>query len=147
MANAIRRLALLVGLFAVLLSDPAGAQSAPEARAVITRQLDAFARNDASAAYALVTPDLKMTFTDQDTFMKLVRDHYAPVYRHNEVNFAGAKIEGDTAAITATLIDGDNQVWTALYELKQQSDGQWLINSCKLLKPQESALPPQNRAA
>jgi hypothetical protein len=150
MRAAIKGWLLAAGLFTAFLSSPAGAQNAQPAvaaRALISNQLEAFDRDDAAGAYALVTPGLKMTFTDPDSFMKLVRDHYAPVYRRRAVNFGDAKIEGDMLAITATLIDGDNQVWTALYELERQADGQWLINSCKLIRPLESALRAKNRAA
>jgi hypothetical protein len=150
MASAINGWLLAAGLFTAFLSSPAGAQNAQpavEARALISQQLDAFDRDDAAGAYALVTPGLKTTFTDRDTFMTLVRDHYAPVYRRRAVNFGDAKVDGDRIAITATLVDGDNQVWTALYELQRQADGQWLINSCKLLRPLESALQPKTQAA
>lgn len=150
MASAIKGWLLAAGLFTALLGGPASAQSAPpalEARTLISQQLGAFDRDDAPGAYALVTPGLKMTFTDPDSFMKLVRDHYAPVYRRRAVNFGDAKIDGDTMAITATVTDSDNQVWTALYGLERQADGQWLINSCKLLRPLESGLQPHSRAA
>ncbi len=150
MARAINGWLLAAGLFTAFLSSPAGAQNAPpavEARALISQQLDAFDRDDAAGAYALVTPGLKTTFTDPGAFMTLVRDHYAPVYRRRAVKFGDAKIDGDTIAITATLTDGENQVWTALYGLERQADGQWLINSCKLLRPLESGLQPQSRAA
>jgi hypothetical protein len=149
MANWIRGLALVAGLFTTVLAGAAeasDAQPSAEARALISRQLDAFARDDAAGAYALVTPALKTTFTDPDTFMNLVRDHYAPVYRHREVDFGEAKVDGDTMAITATLVDGDNHLWTALYTLMRQPDGRWLINSCKLLKPLESALRTGRRS-
>jgi ketosteroid isomerase-like protein len=150
MASAIKGWLLAAGLFTALLSGAADAQSAQpadEAKTLISRQLEAFDRDDAASAYALVTPGLKMTFTDPDSFMKLVRDHYAPVYRRRAVNFGDAKIDGDTMAITATLVDSENQVWTALYTLERQADGQWLINSCHLLRPLESGLQPRSRAA
>lgn len=143
MTNWIRGLALVAGLFTTILACTAGAgdaQVSSEARALISRQFDAFARDDAAGAYALVTPALKMTFTDPDIFMGMVRNRYAPVYRHRNVDFGDAKVDGDTIAITATLVDGDNQVWTALYTLERQPDGRWLINSCKLIRPMESEL-------
>jgi hypothetical protein len=149
MANSIRGLAMVAGLFMSFLAGPAGAsdaQTSAEVRALISRQLDAFDRDDAPGAYALVSPGLKMTFTDPDTFMSLVRDHYAPVYRRREVDFGEAKVDGDTIAITATLVDGDNHVWTALYTLERQPDGKWLINSCKLLRPLESTLEPPRQS-
>ena len=81
-----------------------------------------------------------MTFTDPDVFMGMVRNRYAPVYRHRDVDFGDAEVDGDTMTITATLVDGDNQLWTALYTLERQPDGRWLINSCKLIRPVESVL-------
>jgi hypothetical protein len=149
MANWIRGLALVAGLFTTALVGPAKADDAPtaEARAIISRQFDAFDRDDAAGAYALVTPDLKLTFTDPDIFMGMVRSAYAPVYRHREVEFGDAEPSGEGIAITATLVDSDNQVWTALYTLKRQADGQWLINSCKLIKFLQSSLQLRIRAA
>ena len=143
MTTWVRGLALLAGLFTTVLAGPAGAgnaQPSAEARALLSRQFDAFAHDDAAGAYALVTPALKMIFTDPDVFMGMVRNRYAPVYRHRDVDFGDAEVSGDTMTITATLVDGDNQLWTALYTLERQPDGGWLINSCKLIRPVESAL-------
>jgi len=143
MANSMRGLVLVAGLFATFLTISAGAEEGKpsvEARALISRQLDAFARDDAPAAYALAAPDLKTMFTDADVFMDMVRRRYAPVYRHRSVDFGDAQLDGDAIAITATIVDGDNQVWTALYKLARQPDGQWLINGCMLVKSEESAL-------
>jgi hypothetical protein len=143
MTNWIRGLAVLAGVVTTVLAGPAwagDAQPSAEARAIVSRQFDAFARDDAAGAYALVTPSLKMTFTDPDVFIGMVRNRYAPVYRHRDVDFGDAEVEGDAMTITATLVDGDNQLWTALYTLERQPDGRWLINSCKLIRPLESAL-------
>ena len=143
MANLVRGLVLVAGVVAALLAMPAGAEEAKpaaEARALISRQLDAFAHDDAPGAYALAAPDLKTKFADADVFMDMVRRQYAPVYRHRSIDFGEAQLDGDAIAITATIVDGDNQVWTALYKLARQPDGQWLINGCMLIKSSQSAL-------
>jgi len=143
MTNVVRGLIFVAGLYLALVPIPASAgdaQPALEARAVISRQLDAFARDDAAGAYALAAPSLKTVFTDPDVFMAMVRGRYAPVYRHRSVDFGAARLDGDEMAITATLVDADNQVWNALYKLERQSDGQWLITSCMLIKSEQSAL-------
>ena len=67
------------------------------------------------AAYALAAPTIKDMFNDPDQFMAMVRDHYAPVYRHRSVEFGAFKESGDQASLEATLVDNDNVVWTALY--------------------------------
>jgi hypothetical protein len=130
-------------MFAALFAASAGAQEAKppvDAKALISRQLDAFARDDAAAAYALAVPGFKTMFADPDAFMAMVRDKYAPVYRHRSVDFGDPVVDGDDIAISATLVDNDNQVWTAIYKLAKQPDGQWLIGGCLLLKSDDKAL-------
>jgi hypothetical protein len=143
MANSTRRLALVAVMFTALFAAPAGAEDAKppvEAKALVTRQLDAFAHDDAASAYALAVPELKTMFADSDGFMAMVKDKYAPVYRHRSVDFGDAVVDGDDIAITATLVDNDNQVWTAVYKLAKQPDGQWLIGGCILIKSDDKAL-------
>jgi hypothetical protein len=143
MADLTRRLALVAVLFAGLFTASASAEDAQpaiDAKALISRQLDAFARDDAAAAYALAAPGLKTMFADSDGFMAMVRDKYTPVYRHRSVDFGDPVVDGDDIAISATLVDNDNQVWTAIYKLAKQPDGQWLIGGCVLIKSQDKAL-------
>jgi hypothetical protein len=106
----------------------------PEARAVIQSQLDAFERDDAAAAYALAAPGIKSIFTDSGMFMDMVRSRYAPVYRHRSAEFQAFSTDGDEASQVMTLVDGDNEVWTAIYKLQRQPDGSWLISGCLLTK-------------
>ena len=97
--------------------------TAASSRAIIERQLDAFERDDAEAAYALAAPTIKQMFSDADQFMTMVRDHYAPVYRHRSVEFGAFAESGDEASLQATLVDNDNVVWTALYSFRRVPNG------------------------
>jgi hypothetical protein len=72
--------------------------------------------------------------------MTMVRDHYAPVYRHRSVDFGAFKESGDEASLEATLIDNDNVVWTALYTFGRATSGEWLISGCVLTKSDGSAI-------
>ena len=81
----------MVGAVAIAMTLLIGTASAEEltparSRAIIERQFDAFERNDADAAYALAAPTIKEMFSDADHFIAMVRDHYAPVYRHRSVD-------------------------------------------------------------
>jgi hypothetical protein len=114
--------------------------TAARSRAVIERQFEAFARDDAEAAYALADPTIKQMFVDADHFMAMVRDHYAPVYRHRSVEFGAFAQSGDEASLEATLVDNDNVVWTALYSLRREANGDWLISGCILVKAEGSAI-------
>jgi hypothetical protein len=102
--------------------------------------LDAFERGDAEAAYALASPTIKQRFDDAGQFLDMVRDHYAPVYRHRSVDFGAFAASGDEASLEATLVDNDNVVWTAIYRLRREANGNWLISGCFLEKSEESAI-------
>ena len=114
--------------------------TAASSRAIIERQLDAFERDDAEAAYALAAPTIKQMFSDADQFMTMVRDHYAPVYRHRSVAFGAFAESGDEASLQATLVDNDNVVWTALYSFRRVPNGDWLISGCVLVRSEGSAI-------
>ena len=134
-----------IGAVAIAISQWIAIASAEEltaarSRAIIERQFDAFERDDGEAAYALAAPTIKEIFGDADHFMAMVRDHYAPVYRHRSVEFGAFKESGDEASLEATLIDNDNVVWTALYSLSRDAHGDWLISGCVLLKADGSAI-------
>ena len=64
----------------------------------------------------------------------MVRGQYAPVYRHRSVEFGDAEADGDKISQVLTVIDNDNKVWKALYELARQPDGTWLISGCVLIR-------------
>jgi hypothetical protein len=134
-----------IGACAVAMAMWIGAVSAEEltaarSRAIVERQFDAFARDDAEAAYALAAPTIKQMFGDADRFMAMVRGRYAPVYRHRSVEFGAFAESGDEARLQATLVDNDNVVWTAIYSLSRQANGDWLISGCVLVKSEGSAI-------
>ena len=114
--------------------------TAASSRIIVERQFDAFERDDANAAYALAAPTIKEMFSDANHFMAMVRDHYAPVYRHRSADFGAFKEEGDEASLEATLVDNDNVVWTALYSFRRVPNGDWLISGCVLAKAEGSAI-------
>jgi Domain of unknown function (DUF4864) len=136
MTGTIRTRILAACAMAMLLIGPALAQDAKgstDARALIERQLDAFAHDDAPAAYAEAAPGITAMFTDPNTFMTMVREQYAPVYRHRSADFGPAKADADTIEQAVTFVDQNDQVWKALYKLTRQPDGKWLISGCSLV--------------
>jgi len=139
-----RRLPTLFAALAMLLALPASAPAddsspSPEAQSLIERQLDAFAHDDAAAAYAFASPSIRQKFEDANTFMAMVESQYAPVYRHRSVEWGSAVVDADTIVQAVTFIDSDNQVFRAIYTLARQSDGSWLISGCVLLKSGDKA--------
>jgi hypothetical protein len=114
--------------------------TAARSHAIVERQFDAFERDDAEAAYALAAPAIKEIFVDADHFLAMVRDRYPPVYRHRSVEFGAFEESGHEASLQATLVDNDNVVWTALYSLSREENGDWLISGCVLVKSEASAI-------
>src|ERR1700733_11918624 len=135
------RLAVLFLCLALFAAPARAAETAPpEARALIEKQLDAFAHDDAEGAYALASPGIKALFADSDTFIAMVRKGYAPVYRHRSVEFGAFAEDGDKIEQSLTIVDEDNNVWNAIYYLERQPDGTWRTNGCRLTKSTESSL-------
>ena len=129
-------------VFLALAAAPSHADDAvsPEARALIEQQFDAFAHDDAEGAYELAAPEIKAMFPDSAAFLSMVRKSYAPVYRHRGVEFGAFADGGDTIHQAVTLIDADNVVWTAIYVLARQPEGNWRISGCVLTKSSDTSL-------
>jgi len=138
----LHRLLVACALALGLLASPALAQTAPPdaARQLIEKQLDAFAHDDAIAAYALAAPRIKAIFPDPNVFMAMVATTYPAVYRHRSVEFGASAVKDDSIGQTVTFTDSDGAVWTALYALEKQGDGQWAIAGCVMAKSNDKAL-------
>jgi hypothetical protein len=125
---------LLVSLVSMI---PARAQSVGQVQgntadstafaAVIEGQIAAFARDDADAAFALASPDIRRAFMTAERFMQMVRSGFQPVYRPRAYSFGDpAMIEG-TPVQPVQVIGPDGRGVVALYRMERQSDGSWRI--------------------
>ncbi|AWN49934.1 DUF4864 domain-containing protein [Methylobacterium terrae] len=105
------------------------------ARAVILRQQDAFRHDDAAAAYAEAAPAIRSIFPSAETFLGMVRQGYAPVYRNRRFEFGtGEALPDGSLAQGVTIQDQDGTDWEALYTLERGTDGAWRITGCRLRK-------------
>ena len=130
MRSLILLVALLIGLAAPARAgdDVAGAQS------IIRAQVDAFGRDDAATAYSYAAPAIQSMFPQADIFLGLVKQRYAPVYRHKSFEFGEARVADGKVAQRVHIIDAEGVPWEALYTLEQQPDGSVKISGCVLLK-------------
>ena len=64
----------------------------------------------------------------------MVRNRYAPVYRHRSFEFGEAKSSAGTIVQEVHIIDANGVAWEALYTLEPQSDGSLKITGCVLTK-------------
>jgi len=120
---------------------PAAAQPAvtvedlAEIRAVINRQIDAFRRDDAQEAFALVSPGVQQTFGTPERFLDVVRVSYRAVYRPATVTFLRLTVMGQDAVQQVQITDHAGSVWLAHYAMQRQRDGSWRTNGCHLVQP------------
>ncbi len=130
MRSLVLLVAFLIGstLLASAAEDVAAAQS------VIQAQEEAFSRDDAAAAYKYAAPSIRSWYRTPETFMQMVRNGYAPVYRHRSFEFGEATTRDGKITQQVHIIDADGVAWEAIYTLEPQSDGTLQISSCVLTK-------------
>jgi hypothetical protein len=135
---------LLRALFfflAVLLPGVAAAHSGVSAsdmneiRGVIHRQIDAFRRDDAPGAFALVSPGVQQTFGTPERFLDTVRTAYRAVYRPSALSFLELVVMGGDVVQPIQVTDHTGVVWVAYYAMQRQKDGSWRTNGCHLVQP------------
>jgi Domain of unknown function (DUF4864) len=128
-----RALSLLALVFLALAAPARAADDVAAAQGVIRSQVEAFSRDDAAAAYFYAAPAIQEIFPQADIFMSMVRNLYAPVYRHKSFDFGEARVSDGTIAQRVHIVDADGIPWEALYTLELQPDGSVKITGCVLL--------------
>jgi hypothetical protein len=132
---AVRAAALLIAcLIATAAAAPAGADDVGAAQSIITAQEQAFARDDAATAYGFAAPGIQSFYRSPDGFMYMVRNSYAPVYRHRSFVFGQARVVDGKIMQEVQIVDADGAPWDALYTLETQADGSLKISACILKK-------------
>jgi hypothetical protein len=129
-----RRFALLFAFLIVCISPAAAGDDVASAQSIIRSQVEALARDDAAAAYSYAAPGIHERFPQADLFLGIVRNSYAPVYRHKSFEFGEARSADGKIAQQVHIVDSDGVPWEALYTLEQQSDGSLKISGCMLIK-------------
>ena len=127
-------LAVILPLGPTWAADDAGREAA---RAAVARQIEAFRVDDAATAYAQAAPAIQMMFPSPDSFLAMVRQGYAAVYRARSYSVDRVEDVGaNGVALGVTLRDEAGADWMALYSLEKQPDGAWRITGCQLKKAQ-----------
>jgi hypothetical protein len=134
-----RVLILLAALMIGLGAPACAADDVAAAQSVIRSQEQAFSRDDPAAAYSHAAPAIQGIFPDAETFMAMVRNSYAPVYRHKSFEFGEARVADGKIAQRVHILDAEGVPWEALYTLELQSDGSLKITGCMLLKAGQAA--------
>ncbi|WNV08885.1 DUF4864 domain-containing protein [Tardiphaga sp. 709] len=129
-----RSLLFLVVIVIGLASPVRAADHVAAAQKIIRSQADALVRDDAVTAYGFAAPDIQSIFTDPDSFMDMVRNAYAPIYRHRSFEFTESNMSSGIIEQKVHIVDTDGVPWDALYTVEPQPDGSLKISGCMLLK-------------
>jgi hypothetical protein len=97
---------------------------------VVTAQLEAFSKEDADAAFAAATPEVRKSVGDPSRFLALVRGNYPMVYHPAGFAFLKPQVEKDQVLQAVALRDADDKTWIALFTLERQPDNSWRIGAC-----------------
>ena len=81
------------------------ADDVASAQSVIRSQVEALGRDDAAAAYSYAAPAIQDVFPQADIFMEMVRQSYAPVYRHKSFEVGEARASDGKIAQRVHIID------------------------------------------
>ena len=128
-------LALLAPAAAAAVENRVSGSDAAEIRAVIHRQIDAFRRDDAPGAFALVSPGVQQVYGTPERFLDAVRSAYQAVYRPASVSFLQLVVMGGDVVQPVQVTDRAGSVWVAYYAMQRQRDGSWRTNGCHLVQP------------
>jgi hypothetical protein len=102
-------------------------------RLVIQSQLDAFQKDDGATALRFSTPGLRARFRSPDSFLKMVRHDYFPVYRPSQISFGALDDVEGSKVQHVLVVDPDGNTHEALYVMEHQRNGKWLIAGCFLV--------------
>ena len=127
-------LALVLGLFTGASANKGHLDFEADIRLVIEVQLKAFARGDASTAYAQAAPSIRAKFPTDEIFMMMVRSGYAALIDPRRVNFMEIIMDQNTPIYQVSLESRDGQQWMAFYRMSKQPEGNWLIEGCVLTR-------------
>ncbi len=101
---------------------------------MIHRQIEAFRREDAAQAFALISPGAQKHFDNPEEFLRTVKVTYEPILLSVSVQFRDPwPVRGDVLQ-EVLLADGAGNVTTAYYVAQRQRDGSWRISGCVLAR-------------
>ena len=100
---------------------------------VIGTQLEAFKRDEASAAFAFASPDVQAIFGKPANFLKMVAEAYQPIYRSQSVTYLDLN-EKNGRIVQRVLFSGpEGKQVLAPYVMERQLDETWRIAGCILV--------------
>jgi hypothetical protein len=101
-----------------------------QVQAVVMAQLKAFSEEDADAAFATATPEVRKSVGDPRRFLALVQGNFPMVVHPAGLAFLAPQMEKNQVLQAVALRDADDKTWLALFTLERQPDNTWRIGAC-----------------
>ena len=121
-------------------SDTTSTQDQQTVQTVIENQISAFLAEDGDAAFQFAAPNIKQVFPNAEIFMEMVKRGYQPVYSPKQYRFGKTHRDDNRIAQSVFIEDSNGVAYEAVYELRKQENGQWLVSGVYLQKlPQTGA--------
>ncbi len=114
--------------------DVAAIQSA------VQLQINALANDDAASAFELTTVDTRNRLGTADNFLRLIKEQYDPVYRHQTALFSVPQMVHGKIYQLVRLTDLNSHVWVAIYLMHKDEQGAWKIDGCELVETKTVAI-------
>jgi uncharacterized protein DUF4864 len=114
----------------LVLSVPAQAQQ-QDIQTVISNQINAFLKDDISAAYTYAAPNIKQMFPTPEVFGMMVRQGYPMVYKPSAYRFSEAGIVAGTRYQNVLLEDQSGRFYIAEYAMVETKNG-WKIKAVRV---------------
>jgi ABC-type transporter MlaC component len=118
---------------ASMVSAEAGQPVSDAVTETITRQIEAFRRDDAAAAFAIASPAIQKRFGTPETFIGMVARGYPQVYRPQSFRFA-ERAPHAGGILQKVIVVGPDGVTVAAYYQVVQINGEWRINGCQIAR-------------
>lgn len=101
---------------------------------VVQSQLVALSNDDAASAFELASPEKRMLIGTPDNFLRLIKEEYSPIYRHQRAIFSKPEVVNGDAIQIVRVTDSYSRVWLAIFWMQQEEDSSWKIDGCQLLE-------------
>ena len=111
-----------------------------EIQNIIKKQIDAFTRNDYETAYSYASDEIKNMFTDKKIFKNMIISSYSILINPKNVIFEKPMLlDKNMVAQKVKIIGINNLEVYAVYTVTKNTQQQWRIAGCVLIKNEEIA--------
>lgn len=111
-----------------------------EIQNIIKKQIDAFTRNDYETAYSYASDEIKNMFADKKIFKNMIISSYSILINPKNVIFEKPMLlDKNMVAQKVKIIGINNLEVYAVYTVTKNTQRQWRIAGCVLIKNEEIA--------